>query len=304
MITSLQQVTVENEESANLSKWLGILTHLNGNKPIKKELTTSIEQYYDYYWSQDKNYAIKAEDKANFSDDLQIHQQTEIYKGYLFADFIYMFRIPFRMTKDNQADLDAEQEVNKAFYGWEDTQYSQFMMQILSKLEPRFYQADDYILLEGDEVNEQIFVIPHTNSSTFQKLKVGKYTIGFTEGNKRYFHLKFGKSTIVGGYENTFAKNSLYFYKALNFIDAYGLRTESLMPIMDKFPKFHAQYSTYMVDHYHIIINKPMLNFKHDIITSIFQGKEGELKSKEVERQLEEAEKTYHNDFKEIQKKL
>lgn len=130
------------------------------------------------------------------------------------------------------------------------------MMQILSKLEPRFYQADDYILLEGDEVNEQIFVIPHTNSSTFQKLKVGKYTIGFTEGNKRYFHLKFGKSTIVGGYENTFAKNSLYFYKALNFIDAYGLRTESLMPIMDKFPKFHAQYSTYMVDHYqnHLVI--------------------------------------------------
>ena len=180
------------------------------------------------------------------------------------------------------------------------------MIQILQKLEPRFYRANDYIIHEGDEVNEQIFVVSHTNSAQFQKLKIGKYAIGFKEGHTRYFHLKFGKSTIAGGYENTFAKNSLYYYKALNFIDAYGLRTESLTPIMDKFPKFHAQYSTYMVNHYHTIINKPMLKFKHDIRTSNFKGKEAELKIEleKFERQLEEAEKTYQNDFKEIQKKL
>ena len=53
-------MTVENEDSENLSKWLGMLTHFNKNKALPKELTASIEQYYEYYWAHDKNYAIKS----------------------------------------------------------------------------------------------------------------------------------------------------------------------------------------------------------------------------------------------------
>ena len=39
-------------------------------------------------------------------------------------------------------------------YGWEDTQYSQFMIAMLQHLEPRFYSAQEYIFEEDDEVNE------------------------------------------------------------------------------------------------------------------------------------------------------
>jgi hypothetical protein len=44
--------------------------------------------------------------------------------------------------------------MNSNTYGWDDTQYSTFMIAMLQSLEPRFYSAQEYIFEEGDEVNE------------------------------------------------------------------------------------------------------------------------------------------------------
>jgi len=41
------------------------------------------------------------------------------------------------------------------------------MIKILQALEPRFYHAKDFIFEEGEEVNEQIYVMK------------GQYTVGF-----------------------------------------------------------------------------------------------------------------------------
>ena len=86
------------------------------------------------------------------------------------------------------------------------------MIAILQKLEPRFYQTDEYMLLAGDEVNEQIFILPSYHDTA--SMKSGKYVIGFNDDKVRYFHLKLGKKTVVGGYENMFGITSAYYYKA------------------------------------------------------------------------------------------
>ena len=78
-----------------------------------------------------------------------------------------------------------------------------------------------------------------------------------------------GKKTIIGGYENLFGYKSEFFYKALHHIDAYGLRKEKLKPIMDKYPEFRAQISSYMVNFYYRIIKKPMLEFKRNILSQV-----------------------------------
>ena len=44
-------------------------------------------------------------------------------------------------------------------YSWADNYYSSFMIQVLQKLEPRFFEPGEYIFEEGEEVNEHIFVI-------------------------------------------------------------------------------------------------------------------------------------------------
>ena len=58
ILMNFQQVTADNEDSENLSKWLGLLAHFNKNRPLSKELTKKFEQYFEYYWQHDKNYAI------------------------------------------------------------------------------------------------------------------------------------------------------------------------------------------------------------------------------------------------------
>lgn len=58
ILMNFQQVTADNEDSENLSKWLGLLAHFNKNRPLSKDMTKRFEQYFEYYWQHDKNYAI------------------------------------------------------------------------------------------------------------------------------------------------------------------------------------------------------------------------------------------------------
>ena len=267
ILMNLQNVTADNEDSENLSKWLGLLAHFNRGTPLPKEMTKKFERYFEYYWANDKNYAIKSDTDVRFMRELPNHIQTDIYRKFLFSDFIYLFKIHFRMQKEI-VHRSERQDLETNVYGWEDTQYSQFMIWMLQSLEPRFYSAQEYIFEEDDEVNEQIYVIAQLSNKK-QKEKSGKYCIGFSDQRQRYFHVKLGKKTIIGGYENLFGKKSEFFYKALHHIDGYGLRKEKLKPIMDKYPEFCAQISSYMVNFYYRIIKKPMLEFKRNILSQV-----------------------------------
>ena len=111
----------------------------------------------------------------------------------------------------------------------------------------------------------------------------GKYCIGFSDNKLRYFHVKLGCKTIIGGYENLFGRRSEFCYKALHHIDAYGLRKEKLKPIMDKYSEFKKQISSYMVNFYYKIIRKPMLEFKRNILSQVRKRQEMEAIIKEVD---------------------
>ena len=53
------------------------------------------------------------------------------------------------------------------------------------------------------------------------------YAVGFNmknAQNDKYFHVKLGPKTIIGGYENLYGKPAEFTYKALSHIDAFGLR--------------------------------------------------------------------------------
>jgi hypothetical protein len=43
MLMDYQNVTAENEDSDNLSKWLGLLAHFNKNMPLDQELSDRLE---------------------------------------------------------------------------------------------------------------------------------------------------------------------------------------------------------------------------------------------------------------------
>lgn len=108
--------------------------------------------------------------------------------------------------------------------------------------------------------------------------------------------MKLGKKTIIGGYENLFGKKSEFFYKALTHLDAYGLRKEKLKPIMDKYPEFKQQISTYMINFYYRIIKKPMLEFKRNILSQVRKRQDMDDIIKQVDKQIEDAHKEYESE--------
>lgn len=70
ILLSFKVVTADNEDSANLTKWLGLMARFNKGRPFPKEMTKKIESYFEYYWQHDKNYAIKNEEDIRFMKEL------------------------------------------------------------------------------------------------------------------------------------------------------------------------------------------------------------------------------------------
>lgn len=117
--------------------------------------------------------------------------------------------------------------------------------------------------------------------------------IGFSDQKQRYFHVKLSEKTVIGGYENMFGKRSEFFYKALNHIDAYGLRKEHLKPIMEENPEFEAQIATYMVNFYYLVIKKPMLEFKRNILSQVRKRQEMDQIIREVDLTIKQAQEQF-----------
>eukprot|EP00351_Strombidinopsis_sp_SopsisLIS2011_P001738 CAMPEP_0116884648 /NCGR_PEP_ID=MMETSP0463-20121206/17620_1 /TAXON_ID=181622 /ORGANISM="Strombidinopsis sp, Strain SopsisLIS2011" /LENGTH=89 /DNA_ID=CAMNT_0004541523 /DNA_START=1581 /DNA_END=1850 /DNA_ORIENTATION=+ len=87
-----------------------------------------------------------------------------------------------------------------------------------------------------------------------------------------------------------FGYESEFYYKALSFMEGYGLRKQHLRPIMDKFPDFNAQISGYMVNFYYKIIRRPMLMFKKEIKIEVGRRQDMEMIIAEVDNEISRAE--------------
>lgn len=118
ILMNFQTVTADNEDSENLSKWLGLLAHFNKNRPLSKEMTKRFEQYFDYYWQHDKNYAIQSDEDMRFMKELPKHIRRDIYKDFLFKDFLYLFKTHFKLVRE-----DSSGKMERAFWTWDDNAY-------------------------------------------------------------------------------------------------------------------------------------------------------------------------------------
>jgi Ion channel len=70
MLMEFRTVTKENEDHAGLSQFFSLLARFNSGHPLPKETMRRIEEYFDYYWSCDLNYAMKSESDQRFISEL------------------------------------------------------------------------------------------------------------------------------------------------------------------------------------------------------------------------------------------
>jgi hypothetical protein len=61
IVIDYRKVSADNQQSKDLSRWLGLVSHFNQNQPLPREMSKKIETYFQYYWAHDKNYASQSE---------------------------------------------------------------------------------------------------------------------------------------------------------------------------------------------------------------------------------------------------
>lgn len=82
MLMEFKIVTSENEDNANLSKWFGLLARFNKGRPLPKEMLFKIEEYFNYYWANDKNYAMHKESDRRFLSELPKQIRIDVRLAY------------------------------------------------------------------------------------------------------------------------------------------------------------------------------------------------------------------------------
>jgi len=141
--------------------------------------------------------------------------QIQIFRKFLFQDFLIEFRRIFRIRKyqfnpfaafkkDKSQSAFPERETSVEtspnwhrfreypFFDWNNQNYETFMIQILRSLEVRSFKRREIILEELQEVTEILFV------------QTGRYDIGYEINKVLKFRLQFGPRSIIGGFNLVF----------------------------------------------------------------------------------------------------
>lgn len=117
----------------------------------------------------------------------------------MYIEFLKTFNDFFKFPM-NPEPMYLGKNLKYAHLGWNDILYQKFMNTLLFALEPRFAKVGDVLVNENQEGLEVIFV---------QK---GHYTIGFEINKVNRMVIKCGKGDIIGSYECSFSRRSLYKY--------------------------------------------------------------------------------------------
>jgi len=82
-------------DGKNLSRWLALLSRFNHGRPLNKELLTDIEDFFEYYWANNKFSALSNNEDRRFLSELPNSLQKQIFMDFMFKDFLYVFRTHF-----------------------------------------------------------------------------------------------------------------------------------------------------------------------------------------------------------------
>ena len=75
-------------EHKDLSKWIALLSRFNNGNPLNKELITKIEDFFNYYWENNRLSALSNAGDLRFMEELPHSVQGQIFIDYLFTDFL------------------------------------------------------------------------------------------------------------------------------------------------------------------------------------------------------------------------
>lgn len=121
---------------------------------------------------------------------------------------------------------------------------------MMSVLEMRKFEKGEIIANEMEECLEVIFV------------EQGRYNIGYEVNKKPFYRVRFGESTIIGGFQVTFDKRFNFIYQAHNTMLGQAIRKEHFKKLLKKFANYRNQLKKKFFSHYSQHVYQPLMNRK------------------------------------------
>ena len=214
-------VQKEIEDYDNLIVFFSMFRTFNGGKPIKQSLVDKIEKFFDYRWKNDKRLALEEDLEIQMLTQLPLVVQDTLLSKFIFNDFLYAFTNFFKITQKGILTTDGTKPL--CYFTWDDQAYRGFMFSLLLKLEPIFYNSGTIITNELEEFNEISFCMN------------GQCVIGYEINNQRRYCIKYTDSFVLGAYEMTFNKKSMFIYRSMSYIEGLFVRKEVWMDLINEY---------------------------------------------------------------------
>lgn len=131
-----------------------------------------------------------------------------------------IFRDTFKIPK-----LDAQGNLTKKQFTWEDQSYREFMLQILTHLWPRFEHKGTVLFEELEEISEVIF------------LSKGLVDIGYEINKKKKYVMRFTDQVVIGAYNCCFNTRASFIYRCKSDCSGYSIRKSDWKRILGEEPE-------------------------------------------------------------------
>lgn len=152
--------------------------------------------------------------------------QDKIYSGFLFHEFLGKIQQFFRLSKATSKNMFQKSKIKiKSYYTWNDQQYRDFVLQVLTLLEPRFEKKHTILIDELDEFNEILF---------FSR---GQVAIGYEINKQRWYCLRYIDKSVIGAYGLTFNQRAAFIYTTLTNCHGFSIRKVNWKKILDENPE-------------------------------------------------------------------
>jgi hypothetical protein len=83
-----------------LSRFFGLITKYNNGRPLKRSHILELENFFEFYWANDKLSSLQKESDLRFFDELPENIRIELFKNFLFGEFVRAFKHFFVIRKN------------------------------------------------------------------------------------------------------------------------------------------------------------------------------------------------------------
>lgn len=174
IILSFQTENASEDESEMLAIFIDCLKKFNENHPINNEFIVKLQQFFEFKWNNDKNIQFFKDNGQEIFNNLSEGIKAKFFAFYLHKEFISTHIDFFRLQR------------NKCKYNWSDEIYSNFMMQLLTFLEPVFFDKMNVIEDVFEEANQIFFMVK------------GTMVVGYELDSNKYYCIKIHDKGIIG----------------------------------------------------------------------------------------------------------